>query len=119
MTGLRDTATTIMPVGRALAARMFVCAMLSTLAACAGDSITSLALPTAAAPTNTAAPANAAAAAPAAQPVKPEPPKKLTATEINEECWMDPAINKIRDLDQRLKLVDKCVDQKTKAQGGL
>jgi hypothetical protein len=32
---------------------------------------------------------------------------------------MDPAINKIRDLDQRLKLVDKCVDQKTKAQGGL
>jgi 3-oxoacyl-ACP reductase-like protein len=99
------------------------------LAACAGGiSVPNLAPgataePTSATPaTATAAPAAAATPAPAAQPAKPPPPpppQKLTATEINEACWMDAAINKVPDLDKRLKLVDKCVDQKTKAQGGL
>jgi hypothetical protein len=79
------------------------------LAACAARDSATTPGPTAA----------ATPAAPGAQPAKAEPPKKLTATEINGECWMDPAINKIRDLDHRLKLVDKCVEQKTKAQGGL
>ena len=55
---------------------------------------------------------------PAAEEAKPAP-QRLTSTEINEACWMDPAINKIPDLDRRMKLVDKCVDQKIKAQGGL
>jgi hypothetical protein len=105
----RNTATTITPVGQVLTARMFVCALLSTLAACAaGDKATTLG------PTAAATPAAAGA-----QPAKPEPPKKLTATEINQECWMDPVINNIRDLDHRLKLVNKCIDQKTQSQGGL
>ena len=105
----RYTGPTITRVGQTLAGRMFVGGLLSTLAACAaGDPATTLG-PSAA----------ATAAAPGAPPAKPEPPKKLTATEINAECWMDPAINNVRDLDHRLKLVEKCIDQKTKAQGGL
>ena len=60
----------------------------------------------------------AASPAPAAQEAKPAA-QRLTSTEINEACWMDPAINKVPDLDRRMKLVDKCVDQKIKAQGGL
>ncbi len=130
MTGSRDTATKITPGGRTLAARLLLCAVLATLAACAEGNSTASVAPTAAtaptasaapapAATAAAAPAAAAPAAPAPKPAKPPPPEKLTATEINEKCWMDPEINKVRDLDKRLKLVDKCVDQKTKAQGGL
>ena len=66
------------------------------------------------------APAAAPAASPAPSPEEAKPaPQRLTSTEINEACWMDPAINKVPDLDKRMKLVDKCVDQKIKAQGGL
>jgi len=128
MTVSRDPAIARALPWRTRAARLLACALLSTLAACAqGISTTNVAPTATAAPTPPAAPAAApapaapapAAAAPAGAPEKPEPPPKLTATEINEKCWMDPAINKIPDLDKRLKLVDKCVDQKTKAQGGL
>ncbi|HUI97386.1 MAG TPA: hypothetical protein VLX44_16640 [Xanthobacteraceae bacterium] len=125
MTVSRATANAIPSAWRTLAARLPVCVLLSTLAACAGGiSVPNLTPPAASAePTPApAAPASAVAAAPAAQPAKPAPPpppQKLTATEINEACWMDSAINKVPDLDKRLKLVDKCVDQKTKAQGGL
>jgi len=103
--------------------------LLAALGGCAaeGGATTSLA-PTAtaaaAAPASAAAPAPAAAApataaaapAPADKPAKA--PEHLTRAQINEQCWLTPEINKIRDLDQRMKLVDKCVDQKTKAQGG-
>lgn len=66
------------------------------------------------------APAAAPATPPAAAVEEAKPaPQHLTSTEINEQCWMDPAINKIPDLDRRMKLVDKCVDRKIKAQGGL
>ena len=130
MTGSRDTANAMPSAWRMLTTRLSVCVLLSTLGACAGGiSVPNLAPsattePTSApaTPATAAAPAAAVAAAPAPQPAKPAPPPpppKLTATEINEACWMDAAINKVPDLDKRLKLVDKCVDQKTKAQGGL
>ena len=108
MTFFPDAAIPVGPAARTLAARVCVAALVMTLAACAeGNSASSLA------PT----PASTAPAAAAAQATKPA--ERLTATEINEQCWMDPAINKVADLDKRSKLVDKCVDPKTKAQGGL
>ena len=125
MTVSRAPAIAIALAWRMLAVRLLACALLSTLAACAqGISTTNVAPTSVAAPSAPAAPATTAASGPApaapgpaAQPA--EPPPKLTATEINEKCWMDPTINKVPDLDKRLKLVDKCVEQKTKAQGGL
>jgi hypothetical protein len=132
MTVSRASANAMPLVWRTVAARLPVCVLLLTLGACAGGiSVPNLTSPGASAEPTPAAPATAAASAPAAapgpaaqpaKPAKPEPPpppQKLTATEINEACWMDPAINKVPDLDKRLKLVDKCVDQKAKAQGGL
>jgi hypothetical protein len=70
---------------------------------------------------NLATTAAALAAAPAAAPVAaPKPaPKRLTATEINEKCWMSTEANKAGDLDKKAKLVDKCVAEKTKAQQGM
>ena len=125
MTVSRDTANAIPSARRTLAARLLLFALLATLAGCAAGPSTANVAPTAAAEPAAAAPAAAAPAPPAAAraakpppPPPPAPPEKLTATEINEKCWMDPAINKVPDLDKRLKLVDKCVDQKTKAQGG-
>ena len=120
MTVSRDTAHAIPSAWRTLAAPLLAGALLSTLAACAGGISAPNLAPSAAAEPTPAAPAAAApAAAQPAKPAPPPPPQKLTATEINEKCWMDPAINKVADLDKRLKLVDKCVDEKTKAQGGL
>lgn len=113
MTFLPDAANSIGP--RGLAARLCVAAILATLAGCAEGNNASNLMPAAASPAPAAAPAPAA---PAAQATKPAP-ERLTSTEINEECWMDPVINKVPDLDKRSKLVDKCIDQKTKAQGGL
>jgi hypothetical protein len=54
--------------------------------------------------------------APTAEPAKPAPPR-LTATEINEQCWMKNEANK-GDIDQRMKIVNKCIDAKTKEQAG-
>jgi hypothetical protein len=90
----------------------FLClvGLLSSLAACAGGSTS--------ATSTTATAAPAAAPAPAAEPAKPAP-KRLTAREINEACWLSPEINKVPDLDKRAKLVDKCVDARTKAQQGM
>jgi hypothetical protein len=93
-----------------------------TLGGCAeGTSATSLipsATATAVAPAEAPAPAAPAAAAPTAADKPAKAPEHLTRAQINEQCWLAPEINKIRDLDQRMKLVDKCVDQKSKAQGG-
>jgi hypothetical protein len=97
-------------------------ALSGALGGCAeGTSTTSLiptATATAAAPAEAPAPATAAAAAPAPADKPAKAPEHLTRAQINEQCWLAPEINKIRDLDQRMKLVDKCVDQKSKAQGG-
>jgi hypothetical protein len=109
MTVSRDAAGTIF-AGRKIFPALCLAGLLATLAACAaGTSTGSLATPTAA----TAAPAAAPAAAP-----KPAP-KQLTATEINEQCWMSTEANKAGDLDKKAKLVDKCVAEKTKAQQGM
>lgn len=109
--------------GRKIAAALGVAGLLATLAACAGgNSASSLATPAsatavapAAAPEAPAAAAPAPAATAAAAP-KAAPPA-LTPTEVNEQCWMSTEANKIKDLDKKAKYVDKCVAEKTKAQG--
>jgi hypothetical protein len=90
----------------------FLClaGLLVTLSACAAGTTASSLADT---------PASAAtAAAPATAPEKAAP-KRLTSTEINEQCWMSPEINKVADLDKRSKLVDKCVADRSKAQQGM
>ena len=89
------------------AAGLCALGVLALLAGCAGDSAT-----TSLAPNASAAPV--AAAAPAAQPSKPQ---RLTATQINEKCWMSAEANKVADLDKRMRVVDKCIAEKTKEQG--
>jgi hypothetical protein len=94
--------------------------LLLTLAGCAaGDMASSTATPTSA---NAAPSVAAAAAAPAAAArTTAAAPKTethvLLPTEINEECWMSGEVNKLKDLDAKAKLVDKCVAEKMKAQG--
>jgi hypothetical protein len=93
--------------------------VLATLAGCAaGDMVGSVATPASAnaasAPAAASAPTVAAtttAAAPKASP------RVLSPTEINEECWMSNEVNKLKDLDAKARLVDKCVAEKMKAQG--
>src|ERR1700687_557873 len=93
------------PGNPAMAASNFVSwlsvlGLLAALSACAESNSTANLATTAAAP----------ATAPAAAP------KRLTATEINEKCWMSTETNKVADLDKRAKVVEKCVAEKTKAQ---
>ena len=108
MTVSRDAAGACF-AGRKIVPALCLAGLLAALAACAaGTSTDSLATPT-------AATAVAPAAAPAAAP-KPAP-RQLTATEINEKCWMSTETNKVADLDKRAKVVEKCVAEKTKAQG--
>jgi hypothetical protein len=121
--GLFGARADAVPV-RVLAA-MFALGLLS---ACADTNMGSLVTP-AAAPaaqsdaTTTAAaatpppPARAAPAGRSAQgaPVPQTTPRSLTPEQINGECWMSIESNKkVRDIDQRLKLVDKCVEERTK-----
>jgi hypothetical protein len=102
------------------------------LAACAGSEVGSMLSPasapsaqtdapaTAPAPAAPAAPAVAARAAPAGRsaqgaPVPQATSQSLTPEQINGECWLSIESNKkVRDLDQRLKLVNKCVEERTK-----
>lgn len=45
--------------------------------------------------------------------------QSLTPEQINAECWMSVESNKkVRDIDQRLKLVDKCVEERTRGRQG-
>jgi hypothetical protein len=113
---------TVCNFGARCADRMIVRALclaglLTTLAACAADNATdSMATP---ASTTAAAPA-IQAPAPAARTTAAAPkaaPSVLSPTEINEQCWMSSEVNKLKDLDAKAKLVDKCVAEKTKAQG--
>jgi hypothetical protein len=112
---------------RKIATGLALAALLATLGACAGGNATSnLATPaTASAATATptqpapaaSAPAQPAPAATAAAP--PAPPQHLTKTEINEKCWMRTEKFKADNLDKRMKMVDQCVDEMTRAQGGV
>jgi hypothetical protein len=101
------------PAGQHILAALGIVGVLALLSACAeGNSSTNLASP---------APAPAATAVPAAPPAatpKP-PPQRLTATEINEQCWMSSEVNKVKDLDAKARLVDKCVAEKSRAQQGM
>ena len=80
--------------GQKIAACLFLLGMLTALSGCAADS--------------TATPL---APAPAAESA----PQRLTATQISEQCWMKNEANK-GDIDQRMKIVNKCIDAKTKEQ---
>ena len=90
-----------------------VAGLLGTLAACAaGGTTETIATPTAASTATSPAPAAVTtAAAPKAAP------HVLSPTEINEQCWMSSEVNKMKDLDAKAKLVDKCVAEKMRAQG--
>jgi hypothetical protein len=108
--------------GRTIVSALGLAAVIATLAGCAADDIAG----------GMATPASATAAAPAAAPAAPaaaptpattaaaEPkaaPRVLSPTEINEQCWMSNEVNKLKDLDAKAKLVDKCVAERMKAQG--
>jgi hypothetical protein len=82
--------------GQKIVSWFFLLGLLAALSACAADS--------------TATPL---APAPAAEPA----PQRLTATQISEQCWMKNEANK-GDIDQRMKIVNKCIDAKTKEQQG-
>jgi len=108
------------PAGRKIVAGLCIAALLPALAACAAGNATSNLATPATASTSTAAtttPATTTAAAPAAAPAAP--PQHLTQTEINEKCWMRTEKFKADNLDKRIKVVDKCVEEMTRAQGGV
>lgn len=98
---------------RTMVSTLGLAALLASLAGCAaGDVAGGISMPasaTAAAPA--AVPATTTATAPKAAS------RALSPTEINEECWMSNEVNKVKDLDAKAKLVDKCVAEKMKAQG--
>jgi len=81
--------------GQKIVSWFFLLGTLAALSACAADS--------------TATPL---APAPAAEPA----PQRLTATQISEQCWMKNEANK-GDIDQRMKIVNKCIDDRMKAAG--
>jgi hypothetical protein len=119
MTVSRDSAGATV-VGRKAVFALGIVGLLTTLGACAGENVggsaaasaAPAAAPAAAAPAAPPAPASTTAAA------APKPaPSVLTATEINEQCWMTSEVNKMKDLDAKARYVDKCVAEKMKAQG--
>lgn len=81
--------------------RLVTATSLLALAGCAGGNSAADLAPGAPAPQQTAA-------APA-----PEPPKgPMTPEKIKAECWMKyEGDKKIKNIDQRLALVEKCVDE--------
>src|SRR5262245_43095576 len=102
----------LFPKAAGIAARKTVSALclaglLTTLAACAAGSTTEETITSPTAASTAAAPTPAATAA----------PHPLSRTEINEQCWMSSEVNKMKDLDAKAKYVDKCVAEKTRAQG--
>jgi hypothetical protein len=105
----RRAARPIARAGRKLATALGLVGMLAALTACAaGNARSSLAAPASA----------SASSAPSAAPAAAAPPQHLTSTEINERCWMGTEKYKADDIDKRMKLVDKCVDEMKRAQGG-
>jgi ABC-type glycerol-3-phosphate transport system substrate-binding protein len=87
--------------------RTLAACMLLALSACAGGN-SSADLAPAAAPQQTPA----ATAAPPPAPKEPLTPEKAKA-----DCWMKyEGDKKIKNIDQRLALVEKCVDETTRNQ---
>ena len=81
--------------------RLIATSLLLALAACAGGTDSADLSPATPAPQQTAA-----APAPAAAPHEPMTPEKAKA-----DCWMKyEGDKKIKSIDQRLSLVEKCVD---------
>jgi hypothetical protein len=106
----RVAARRIARTGRQIATALTLAGVFAVLTACAAGSATS----------SLAAPATASTpAAPSATATAAAPAKHLTTTEINERCWMSTEKYKAGDIDKRMKLVDKCVDEMTRAQGGV
>jgi len=101
-------------------------ALLAALGACAAGTATSgLATPATASAATAPGPVTAAPAPSTPAPAQPAPAatadapaQHLTSTEINEKCWMRTEKFKADSLDKRMKLVDKCVEEMTRAQGG-
>ncbi len=122
MTVSRDPAGAA-AVGRMTLSAIGIIALLTTLAACAGENVGGNAAASAAAPAAAPAAVAPAAAAPPAAAIPtaaaaPKPaPSVLTPTEINEQCWMTSEVNKMKDLDAKARYVDKCVAEKMKGQG--
>lgn len=109
--------------------RLCLLGLLPSLAACAGGTPTSeltpATAPAAATPESAASPAPAsttrrapAAARVANAPPQPAPPPEpLTREQASAQCWMKVEKNlAVRDLDARLKLVEKCTVDKMSAQ---
>jgi ABC-type uncharacterized transport system auxiliary subunit len=111
----RDAAGTYV-VGRKTLSALCAVALLTTLGACAAENAAGVATPASAVAPAAAAAAPAAAVTTAAAAPKAAP-HVLTPTEINEQCWMSGEVNKMKDLDAKAKMVDKCVAEKMKAQG--
>jgi len=103
--------------GRRIAAVLgFASLLLATLAGCAAGDVAGSVATRASATAGPEAPAAAPAATTTAVAPKAEP-RVLEPTEINEACWMSSEVNRLKDLDAKAKLVDKCVAEKMKAQG--
>jgi len=115
----RVAARPIARAGRNIATALGLVGLLAALTACAGGNATSSLAPAPTAPASAppASPPPATASAPAA-PAEPAPAKHLTATEINEKCWMGTEKYHADNIDRRMKLVDKCVADMKRAQGG-
>jgi hypothetical protein len=104
--------------GRTIVSTLGLAALLATLAGCAaGDMAGGMATPASATAAASAVAPPAPAAAPAPAPTAAAAPRVLSPTEINEQCWMSSEVNKLKDLDAKAKLVDKCVAERMKAQG--
>jgi len=69
--------------------------------------------PQAAQPTPSEQPAPAAA--PAAPQAEPEPAEPITQERASAACWMKYERQRGLSLDARMKLVDKCIDERMKA----
>jgi len=95
--------------------RAFAVTVVAALAGCADGNVMGQLTPAggAAAPP----PAAAHAAAPAAVPPAPKQTMQEAMQQARAECWMKTEGDKTaRDIDRRVKLVEKCVDDKMKAQ---
>jgi hypothetical protein len=87
-------------------ARTLMCTCLITLAGCAqGNSSADL------------QPAASQSPAPTPQAAAPAPRVAMTPEKIKADCWMKyEADKKIKNIDQRLALVEKCIDETSRGQ---
>src|SRR3954462_16025094 len=84
--------------------RLIAICVLLALSACAGGSGSPALSPAAPAPQQTAAPA-------------PPPQPPLTPEKAKADCWMKyEGDKKIKNIDQRLSLVEKCLDDALRGQ---